>query len=79
MATKYEIQKYSGSNFSLWKLKIKAIMRKDNCVTTIEGIPTRITNEKWNEMDDNAVPNLHLALADSILSSAVEKKTKKKI
>jgi len=28
MKTKYEIQKFSGSNFSSWKLKIKAIMNR---------------------------------------------------
>ena len=57
MAARYEIQKFNGSNFSLWKLKIKAIMRKDNCVTAIEG-NIGITDEKWKEIDDNAVANL---------------------
>jgi len=55
-------------------MKIKAIMRKYNCV---EGRPTGITGE-WKEID-NAIANLHLAQADSILSSVVEKKIVKKI
>jgi len=79
MAARYEIQKFNESNFFLWKLKIKAIMRKDNCVTAIEGRPIGITDEKWKEMDDNVVANLHLALADSVLSSIAEKKTAKEI
>ena len=79
MAARYEIQKFNGSNFSLWKLKIKAIMRKDNCVTAIEGRPIGITDEKWKEIDDNVVANLHLPLADSVLSSIAEKKTTKEI
>ena len=29
---------------------------------------------KWNEMDDNAFTNIHLALADEVLSTVVEKK-----
>ena len=38
-----------------------------------------ITDDKWKEMDDSVVANLHLALADSVLSSVVEKKTAKEI
>jgi len=34
-------------------LKIRAILRKDNCVDAIDGRPTYITDEKWKEMDDN--------------------------
>jgi hypothetical protein len=35
---------------------------------------------KWNEMDDNAFTNIHLALADEVLSTVVEKmKTVKEI
>ena len=30
MAAKYEIQKFNESNFSLWKMRIKAVLRKDN-------------------------------------------------
>ena len=79
MATKFEIEKFNGRNFSLWKLKIRAILRKDNCLDAIDGRPADITDEKWKEMDDNAVANLHLAMADSVLSSIAEKKTAKEI
>jgi len=60
-------------------LKIKEIMRKENSVAAIESRPTGITYEKLKKMDDNAVANLHLALADSVLSSIAEKKTAKEI
>nr|KYP42748.1 Retrovirus-related Pol polyprotein from transposon TNT 1-94 [Cajanus cajan] len=79
MAAKFEIEKFNGNNFSLWKLKIRAILRKDNCLKAIEGRPSDITDEKWREMDDNAVANLHLAMADSVLSSIAEKTTAKEI
>ena len=80
MATKYEIEKFNGSNFSLWKMRIKAILRKDNCLTAIGDRPDEITDDgKWNEMDGNAIANLHLALADGVLSSVAEKKTAKEI
>ncbi|TYK21892.1 polyprotein [Cucumis melo var. makuwa] len=32
-------------------------------------------DNKWNEMDGNAMANIHLALADNVLSSIKEKKT----
>ncbi|KAF2294513.1 hypothetical protein GH714_012115 [Hevea brasiliensis] len=79
MAAKYEIEKFNGSNFSLWKLKIRAILRKDNCLAAIEDRPTGITDDRWKEMDDNAIANLHLAMADTVLSSVAEKKTAKEI
>lgn len=78
MAAKFEIEKFNGSNFSLWKLKIKTVLRKDNCLEAISERPTTFTDDnKWNEMDGNALVNLHLALADGILSSIEEKKNGK--
>ena len=79
MAAKFEIEKFNGSNFSLWKLKIRAVLRKDNCLEAIEGRPTDMSDEKWKEKDDNAVANLHLAMVDSVLSSVAEKKTAREI
>lgn len=35
------------SNFSLWKRKIKAILRKENCLEEIEDMTRDISNE-WN-------------------------------
>jgi len=48
-------------------------------VAAIEGKPIGITDEKWKEMDDNAIANLYLTLTDSVLSSVAEKKTTKEI
>ncbi|KAF2291302.1 hypothetical protein GH714_022364 [Hevea brasiliensis] len=78
MAAKYEIEKFNGSNFSLWKLKMRAILRKDNCLAAIEDRPTGITDDRWKEMDDNAIANLHLAMADTVLSSVAERRQQKK-
>lgn len=78
--TKFDVEKFNGTNFSLWKMKIRAILRKDNCLTAIEGRPTDLTDDnKWNDIDSNAVADLHLALADQVLSSMAEKRTAKEI
>ncbi|GJR91241.1 retrovirus-related pol polyprotein from transposon TNT 1-94 [Tanacetum coccineum] len=80
MAAKFEIEKFNGNNFSLWKLKMKAILRKDKCLAAISERPAEVTDDsKWDEMDENAIANLHLALADGVLSSIEEKKSAKEI
>lgn len=80
MAAKFDIEKFNGNNFSLWKMKIKAVLRNDNCLAAIDGRPTDITDDKkWEEIDGNAIANLHLALADGVLSSISEKKSAKEI
>jgi hypothetical protein len=44
MVAKYEIERFNGSNFSLWKMRIKAILRKDNCLATIGDRSAEITD-----------------------------------
>lgn len=58
---------------------IKVILRNENCLHTIGGRPTGIFDDKWKKMDGNAIANLHLAMADLVLSSILEKKTVKEI
>ena len=80
MAVKYEIEKFNENNFSLWKMKMNAILRKSNYLISIGERLTEITDDdKWNERDGNAIANLHLALADGVLFSVVEEKTTKQI
>jgi len=58
---------------------MKAILRKDNCLAAIEEKPVGITDKKWKEIDNNAIANFHLILADAVLSNIVEKTTTKEI
>jgi len=58
---------------------MKAILRKDNFLEAIEEKPEGITDKKWKEIDNNAITNLHLALADVVLSSIAENTTAKEI
>ncbi|GKD32150.1 gag-pol polyprotein, partial [Tanacetum coccineum] len=59
---------------------MKAILRKDKCLAAIGERPAEVTDDsKWDEMDGNAIANLHLALADGVLSSIEEKKSAKEI
>ena len=64
----------------MWKMKIKAILRKENCLEAIGERPDEISDsKKWEKMDGDAIANLHLALADEILSSVAEMETAKEI
>nr|GEX51077.1 hypothetical protein [Tanacetum cinerariifolium] len=71
MTTKFKVEKINGNNFSLWKLKMTAILTKDKCLAAIGERPTEVTDDsKWAEMDENAVANLHSALADRVLEDS---------
>ena len=67
MAAKYEIKKFNENNFSLWKMKTQVILRKNNCLATIGEKSMKI--RQVNEMDGNVIANLHLTLADVVLSN----------
>ncbi|KAE8667838.1 hypothetical protein F3Y22_tig00112368pilonHSYRG00011 [Hibiscus syriacus] len=48
---------------------MKAILRKDGCLAAISERPVDFTDDnKWIEMDGNAMANFHLALADEATS-----------
>ena len=80
MATKYEIEKFNGLNFFLWKMKMRAILRKNKFLEAIGKRPKEITDDKkWEEINDNVVADLHLAISYGILSSMNEKMTIAKI
>ena len=58
---------------------MKVVLRKNNCLAAIGERPMEITDDKWNEVDGNAISNLHLALMDEVLSSVAEKNIVKEI
>lgn len=58
MVAKYEIKKFNRNNFSLWKMKIKVVLWKNNCLVTIGERPMEITDDKWNDIDENVIVDL---------------------
>ena len=77
MATKFEVPKFNGNNFLLWKMKIKAILRKDNCLAAIDRPVEIMDDNKYEEIEDNTIVNLYLALVDGIFSSVFLKENNK--
>ncbi|GKA56587.1 hypothetical protein Tco_0755659 [Tanacetum coccineum] len=48
---------------------MKAILRRDKCLAAIGERPAEVTDDsKWDEIDGNAIANLHLALANGLTS-----------
>ena len=75
-----DIGKFDGTKFSLWKLKMKTLLIKDNCLEAISTRPYEfIDDEKWKRIDELDISDLHLSLSDDILSGVEEKKTAKEI
>ena len=59
---------------------MKVVLRKNNCLAAIgERLMEILDDDKWNDMDDNVITDIHLALTDVVLSSVEEKKTVKEI
>ena len=79
MTTKYEIEKFNGNNFSLWKIKMKVVLRKNNCLAVIGEISIKVTDDKCNEINGNAISDPHLLFKDRVLSSVIEKTIAKEI
>nr|GEV24014.1 Gag-Pol polyprotein [Tanacetum cinerariifolium] len=70
-----QLVRYHFSQQVVSRAKMKAILRKDKCLATIGERQAEVTDDsKWDEMDENAITNLYLALADGVLSSIEEKK-----
>lgn len=58
---------------------MKTILRKENCLAMIEEKLADITNQKFKEMNDNPIANLHLSMAYTVLSNIAKKTTTKDI
>ena len=60
-------------------MKMKAVLRKNNCLAAIGERLMEITDDKCNEINGNVISNLYLALADGVLFSMTEKNIAKEI
>ncbi|GLJ17022.1 hypothetical protein SUGI_0294540 [Cryptomeria japonica] len=76
--TRFEVHKFNGSNFALWKLKIQALLVKDGCDKALKGVaskPTNMSTSEWNTMDSMARETIQLSLVDSVFFKVAEEKS----
>ena len=66
--------------FLIVENKDEGNFKENNCLAAIGERLIKITDDnKWNEMDGNAIADLHLAFIDGVLSSVAEKMIAKEI
>ncbi|GKU94135.1 hypothetical protein SLEP1_g7663 [Rubroshorea leprosula] len=78
--TKFEIPRFDGSNFALWKLKMHAMLVKDGCAVAFlprEEKPEGMTDKQFSKKDEMALANLQLALDDNVLFNVETESTAK--
>ncbi|MCI69775.1 CC-NBS-LRR resistance protein, partial [Trifolium medium] len=68
--SKWDIEKFTGSNdFGLWKV-MKAVLIKNKCVEELKGeaqMPASLSAVEKSEMNDKAVGAIILCLGDKVM------------
>ncbi|RVW35322.1 Retrovirus-related Pol polyprotein from transposon TNT 1-94 [Vitis vinifera] len=76
---KFEVEKFNGSNdFTLWKLKMKALLVQQKCAQAIEGeetLPVGLTAAEKVEVVSRAHSAILLSLADEVLREVADETT----
>ena len=76
---KFDIDKFNGSNdFTLWELKMKAILVHQGCAAALEGanqLPATMTDDVKNLMLEKAHSLILLSLIDEVLREVGEETT----
>ena len=71
MSTKFEVEKFTGSNdFGLWKMKMKAVLVKEGLDVALEGeehLPETMDVRERRELLKKAYSSIILGLGDKVL------------
>jgi hypothetical protein len=83
LTIKLNIEKFDrNTNFSLWHVKIKAILIQNGVHKALEGDerkPIGLSEAKWEEMDAKAFSAIQFSLSNEVLREVVEEVTSKGI
>ena len=71
------MEKFNGSNFELWKLKMEDFLEDRDLweVTSLDVRPAKISQEDWDLKDLKAKGLIRFYLANSILLNVLDEKT----
>lgn len=74
---KMEVEKFNGSNFELWKLKMEHFLEDHDLwvVASLDVRPVAISQVDWDLKDQKAKGLIRLCLADSVLLIVLDEKT----
>ncbi|KAH9329144.1 hypothetical protein KI387_001252 [Taxus chinensis] len=71
---KYEVEKFDGRNYQLWKMQVEDYMYQKDLYLPFdekEG-PTKMTDEEWKILDRKALGSIRLSLAASVALNITE-------
>lgn len=75
-----EVEKFNGTNFNLWKLKMEDMIIDRDLWETVSSLkPTTMAQANWDLKDQKAKGLIRLSLVDSVLLNVHEEKTTKDI
>ena len=74
---KLEVEKFNGTNFELWKLKMEDMLEDRDLWEEVLHVvkPTTISQAVWDLKDRKAKGLIRLCLADSVLLNVLYEKT----
>jgi hypothetical protein len=77
MATaKFEIEKFDGqNNFSLWRLKMRALLRQQGLTKILDDEVPSTSTEEMKEFDEKAHSTILLSLSDGVLREDADEET----
>ena len=74
---KFQISSFDGqNNFGLWRIKMKALLRREGTVRALDGkYPDDMTSAEIEEMDEKAHSAIQLSLDDKVLREVADEET----
>ena len=73
---KFDLEKFNGSNdFTLWKVKMKALLVQQGCATTLEGeakLPKDMAAERKVDILESGHRTILLSLTKEVLREVVD-------
>jgi hypothetical protein len=79
MATtgKFEVEKFDGQNsFSLWRIKMQALLRQQGLVKILDGeVPSTSSTKERKELEEKAHSIILLSLKDGVLREVTDEET----
>jgi hypothetical protein len=75
MATsKFEVEKFDDqNNFSLWRLKMRVLLRQQGLVKILDGEMSSTSTEEMKEFDEKAHSAILLSLSDGVVRKVADK------
>ena len=78
-SARFEIEKFNGkNNFEIWKVKMYDLLVQQGMAKALLGKskqPYTMTDDEWSELDERALSDIQLCLADYVLFNIMSEKT----